>query len=86
MPGLRGGFDGGEMTALYKRTHGTKHMINWDRLPVIQLEHLPQVYEVSFPRDTTKCQCPFPECPGLSLQPTALEGQYTDPGGSPTAI
>ena len=36
------------------------------RLPVSQKEHLLHMFEVSFPRVATKCQCPFPGNPGLS--------------------
>ena len=56
----------GSMTAYRRRLHRTDPVIYWDRLQFIQMEHLPQVFEVRFPRVTTKCQCPFPGCPGLS--------------------
>ena len=44
--------------------YGTESAIDWNRLPVIQIEHLPQVFEFSSPRVTNKCQYPFPGFPG----------------------
>ena len=46
-----------------RRLHGKEPAIDWDRLPVSHMVHPPEVFEVSFPKVTTKCQCPFP---GLS--------------------
>ena len=43
---------------------GIEMAIELERLLASQTEHLPQVFEVSFPRFTTKRQCPLPGCPG----------------------
>ena len=55
----------GSMTAHQRRLHGTEPAIDWDWLPVTHTYHLPQVFEVRFPRVTTKCQLPFPGCSGF---------------------
>ena len=46
--------------------NGTESDIDWGYLSVSQIEHLPLVYEVSFPTTIQSCQCPFPGCPGTS--------------------
>ena len=40
----------GSMTAHQIRMHGSEPEIDWNRLPVLQTEHLPQVYDVIFPK------------------------------------
>ena len=44
----------GSMTGHRRRIHDTEIEINWNRLPVIQMEHIPQVFGVSFPKGTTQ--------------------------------
>ena len=39
----------GSMKDHFIRLHGTNLEIDWDLLPVRQIEHLPLVYEVIFP-------------------------------------
>ena len=46
----------GSMTAHRRRLHGTELTIYWDWLLVSQMDHLPQVFEASFPKVVTKCQ------------------------------
>ena len=41
----------GSMIDHLRCLHGNEPAINWDRLPVIQTEHPPQVYEVRFHRE-----------------------------------
>ena len=50
------------LTAYRWKLHGTVPTIYWDRLPVIQYKHLPQVYEDRFPRESSKYQCTFTGC------------------------
>ena len=52
--------EAGSMTAHRRRLHGTETAIDWEGLPVSKMDHLPQVFEVSFPSVTTKCKCPLP--------------------------
>ena len=52
----------GSMMAHRQHMHRTEPAIDWIRLPVIQTEHLPQVYVVSFPQSTKRLPCPFPGC------------------------
>ena len=56
----------GSMIAHLQRLHGTYPEINWYRMLLRQYKHLPQVYEVSFHREISKFQSPFPGCPGSS--------------------
>ena len=42
-----------------RRLYGTKPVIDWERLPLRQHKHLPQVYEISFHRSSSRCQCAF---------------------------
>ena len=56
----------GSMTEHRWRMNRTEPAINWSRLPIIQTEHQPQVYDMSFPRSTKWCPCPFPGCPWSS--------------------
>ena len=50
----------GSTTAHRRSMHRTEPAINWIRLLVIQMEHQPQVYYVSFPRSTKGCPCTLP--------------------------
>ena len=49
-------FTVGSITSHRRRLHGTESTIDWEKLPFIQTEHLPQVFEFSFPRVTNKFQ------------------------------
>ena len=72
-------FTAGYMTDQHMRPDGTNPAspsINWYQLPVSQTEKLPQVYELSFPRDTTKCQCPFPGFLGFSHPRSGLHNHF----------
>ena len=42
--------------------HGVEPAIDWNRLPVSQTEHHPQVYDKSFLWTTKRCPCHFPGC------------------------
>ena len=46
--------------------HVTEPKIDLSWLPFSQALHQPQVYDVRFPRKTTRCPCPFPGCLGSS--------------------
>ena len=50
----------GSMPEHHRRMHMTEPVICWNWLLVSQMEHLPQVYDVSFPKGTTQCPCLFP--------------------------
>ena len=67
----------GAMAAHQICLHGAEPEIEWDRPPVSPTEHPPQVFEVSFPRFKTKCQCPFPGCPWSSLTWIYLINHFT---------
>ena len=56
----------GSMTAHQIRIHRTESAIDWKRMLVSQMEHLPQLYNTSFPKGMTQCPCPFHGCPGSS--------------------
>ena len=47
-----------------QRMHGTDPEIDWNRLPVSKTEHIPQVFDVSSPKVTSQCPCPFLGCLG----------------------
>ena len=49
----------GSMTDHRQEIYGKYPDIGWDRIPVIQQEKLPQLYEVSFPNTTNTRHCPF---------------------------
>ena len=49
----------GSMMAHQRRMYGTEPVIDWNHLPVSQTEHLPQVYDVIFPKGMTHWPCPF---------------------------
>ena len=50
------------MKAHCRRMHGTDPVIDWNQINVSQTEHLPQVYDVSFPKGMTHFPLPFPGC------------------------
>ena len=54
------------MTAHRRHMHRTEPAIDWSRLPVRQIVHQPQVYDVIFPWEEKQCPCPFPRCLGSS--------------------
>ena len=45
----------GSMTEHRHRMHGTDPEIDWDRLPVSQIEHITQVFDVSSLKGTSQC-------------------------------
>ena len=49
------------MTAHRLQMHRTKMAIDWNRLPVSQMGHHPQVYYMSFPREKNGDPEPFPD-------------------------
>ena len=51
------------MTAHRRHMHCTEPAIDWSWLPVIQTDHQPNVYNVSFPWLTKKSPFPFLDCP-----------------------
>ena len=72
---------GVEMMEIYLKYHrrklyGTNPKIDWDRIPVSQHKHLPQVYEIILPRDSIKCQCPFTGCIGSSRNRGGLRNHF----------
>ena len=66
----------GSMTAHHHCMHGTVPVIDWGRLPVIQTVHQPHVYNVSSPRTTKRCPCPFPGYPGSSTTCNGLQFHF----------
>ena len=44
--------------------HGTEPKTDWNQLLVSQTEHIPQVFDFSFLKGTSQCQCPFPSFQG----------------------
>ena len=64
------------LTAHLQRIHDTGTAINWDSLLLIQQEHLPQVYEVGFPQDISKCQYPFPRWPSSSRSRSGFHNHF----------
>ena len=61
------------MTGHHRRLHGTEPDIDGDKLPFIQTEHLPLMYEFSFLTNIQSCQCPFPGCPGMPWSRSGLQ-------------
>ena len=51
----------GSMTVHRCRMYGTKPEVGWNRLPVSQTEHIPQVCDVIFPKVSSQCNAPFPD-------------------------
>ena len=78
IPGPECGFEltMGSMTSHRRCMYRTELSIDWNRLPVGQMEQHPQVYGVSFPRSTKQCNCPFPNCPGSSFTWNGLRSQF----------
>ena len=66
----------GSMTDHFLQLHRTDLEIDWDRLPMSQHECLPQLYEVSSPKTTSKCQRPFQGCPGPSRTRSGLRNHF----------
>ena len=64
------------MMAHLIRLHGTEPLIDWDRLPVSQTEHLPLVYKVRFPTKIQSCQCLFSGCPSTSHSRSVLNNHF----------
>ena len=57
-----------ELTTVLMASHrrhvdGTEPEIDWNRLPVSQTEHIPQLFDTRFPKGVSQCPCPFPGCP-----------------------
>ena len=69
-------FTAGPMTNHFRILHVTDLAVYWGRLPVIQTEHLPLVYEVIFQTNIQLCQCPFPGCPGTFLSSSGLRNHF----------
>ena len=46
--------------------HDTEPEIEWNQLPVSQIEKILQVFDISFPKGTSQCTCPFLICTGSS--------------------
>ena len=67
----------GYMTDHHRRLHCMDPEIDWNQLPVIQTEYLPQVYEVCFLTNMHLCQCPFPGCPRTSRSSTDLQNHFS---------
>ena len=44
VPGLWGGVERGSMMNHHRRLHDTELEIYWERIPFIQMEHLPQFF------------------------------------------
>ena len=42
------------MTVHQQHIHGTEPDIDWNRLPVSQMDHIPQAFDVSFPKGTSQ--------------------------------
>ena len=42
--------------------HGKEPGIDWNPLLFSQMEHIPQVFDVSFPTGTSQCKFPFTSC------------------------
>ena len=56
----------GSMSAHRRKINETEPVIYWNQLPVSNTEHLPEVYDVSFPKGKTQWPCLFPGCPRSS--------------------
>ena len=54
------------MTVHQQHIHGTEPDIDWNRLPVSQMDHIPRVFNVSFQKDTSQFPYSFTGCPGFS--------------------
>ena len=54
------------MTSHCIRRRRTDLAVDWDWMAVSYIEHLPQVYDISFLKITIKCPWPFPVYPGSS--------------------
>ena len=48
------------------QSYVTEPVIEWDQLPISQMEHLLIVHKVIFTTNMQSCQCPFPGCPRTS--------------------
>ena len=66
----------GLMTVHRRRHNGKEPPINWNRLPVSQAEHLPQMFEVSLPKVTAKWKCAFTGFPGSSCTWSGLRNHF----------
>ena len=53
----------GSMTAHRRCTHGTGPEIDWNQIPVSQMEHITQLFDIILLTGTSQCPCPFPICP-----------------------
>ena len=59
-----------------RQMHGVEPEIDWNRIPVIQIEYLPHVFDVRFLKGTSQFQCPSPCCPGLSCTCNSLWNHF----------
>ena len=64
------------MTAHKRRMNETELEIDWNWLSVSQREHLPQVYDVKFPKGTMKGPYAFNGCLGSSWTWNGLHNNF----------
>ena len=55
------------MTVHRRRMYGIEREIDWNRLPVSQTEHIPQIFYISFPKVTYQRPLLFTGCPGYGM-------------------
>ena len=67
----------GSMIAHWRRMNGTETEIDWNWLPFYQIEHLPHVFDVRFPKGNSQCQCTFPYFLGLPCTWNSLRDTLT---------
>ena len=56
--------------------NGTEIEVDWNWLPVSNMEHIPQVFDTSFPKGTSQLPYPFPGCPGSSRTWNGLRNHF----------
>ena len=66
----------GLMISHRRRTNGTNIEIDWNQLPVSQMEHIPQVFYVIFLKGMYQYLCPFSVCLGSLRTWNVLRNQF----------
>ena len=66
----------GLMTAHRWRMHGMVPEVDWNQFSVSQAEHSMQVFDISFPKGTSQCLCPFPVCPSSLRTCSCLRNHF----------
>ena len=69
----------GYMMSHQRRMHRTEPEIDWNWLMFSHTEHLPQVYEINFPKGIAQCLCPSFVCPVSSRNCNMLWNHFNRP-------